>query len=182
MKTLEINPLVRIAPVQLKHAENMFRWMSDSDVAKNVGLRQKPSRQKTKAWIGNAARDNLICAHAIYLEKHHVGNVVIDKIDAYLRTARLSIYIGEKAARRQGVATTAIYLALKRAFATHKLHKICLTVHEQNTGAIAGYTKFGFVVEGILRDEFRMNNRRINAFFMSLLRNEFNQIQTHIRL
>jgi len=140
-------------------------------------LRQKPSLTKTEDWIRRAFRDAIVRPYAISLAGKHVGNLVLDRIDRYLATARLSIYIGEKDALGVGVATTAIYLVLKKTFSAEKLHKVWLTVHEHNTPAIVTYTRFGFIVEGILRDEFRLGNRRVNALLMSMLRDEFQQIR-----
>jgi len=76
-----------------------------------------------------------------------------------------------------GVATTAIYLTLKQVFLEEKLHKVWLTVHVRNTPAIIAYNKVGFVVEGVLRDDFWLENRRVNVLLMSLLGTEFQQIQ-----
>ena len=177
MRILNLNPAVRIADIRLKHAPAMFRWMCDPVVAGNIGLRQKPSLRKTQEWIQRASRDATVCPNAISLDGKHVGNLVLDRIDRYLATARLSIYIGEKDALGAGVATTAMYLVLKKMFAAEKLHKVWLTVHEHNTPAIVTYTRFGFIVEGILRDEFRLGNRRVNALLMSMLRSEFQQIR-----
>lgn len=177
MKLIRLNPAVRIDGVRLRHAPAMFRWMCDPVVARNIGLRQKPSLKKTEDWIRRAARDRAVRPYAILFGGEHVGNVVLDQIDRYLATARLSIYVGEKDALGKGVATTAIYLVLKKMFPAEKLHKVWLTAHARNTPAIATYTKLGFVIEGVLRDEFWLENRRVNALLMSLLQAEFQKIR-----
>lgn len=177
MKILKLNPAVRIGGLRLSHAPAMFRWMCDPVIAGNIGLRQKPSLKKTEDWIRRVSRDATVRPYAISLAGKHVGNVVLDRIDSYLATARLSIYVGEHDARGQGVATTAIYRLLNREFPAKQLHKVWLTVHERNARAIQTYSRLGFVTEGILRDEFRLGNRRVNARLMSLLRTEFQQIR-----
>jgi RimJ/RimL family protein N-acetyltransferase len=177
MKLLKLNPAVRIGGIRLSHAPAMLRWMRDPAVARNIGLRQRPSLEKTKDWIRRVSRDATVRPYAISLAGRHVGNVVLDRIDPYLATARLSVYVGEKDALSMGVATTAIYLVLKKAFRAEKLHKVWLTVHEHNMPAINLYTRIGFVVEGMLRDDFWLEKRRVNALLMSLLRTEFQQIR-----
>ncbi|HXR48468.1 MAG TPA: GNAT family protein [Candidatus Limnocylindrales bacterium] len=177
MKILKLNPAVRIGGIRLSHAPTLFRWMRDPVVAGNLGLRQKPSLKKTEDWIRRVSRDATVRPYAISLAGKHVGNVVLDRIDSYLATARLSIYVGEKDALGRGVATAAIYLVLKRAFLAEKLHKVWLTVHVRNTRAIQTYTRIGFVIEGVLRDDFWLGNRRVNALLMSLLRTEFQHIR-----
>jgi RimJ/RimL family protein N-acetyltransferase len=177
MKRLQLNPAVRIGGIRLSHAPAMFRWMGDPVVARNIGLRQKPSLKKTRDWIRRASHDPTIRPCAVLLAGKHVGNVVLDRIDSYLATARLSVYIGEQEALGKGVARTAIYLVLKRAFGAGNLHKVWLNVHERNAPALKLYTRIGFVVEGVLRDEFRLGNRRVDALLMSVLRTEFRQIR-----
>ncbi len=60
----------------------------------------EPSRRSNGHWPGSSARTDLaVQAFAIFAEEQHVGNVVFDRIDRYLGSARLSIYVGEAAAR-----------------------------------------------------------------------------------
>ena len=117
-------------------------------------------------------RDATIRPFAILVEGKHVGNVVLDRIDRHLGTARLSIYIGERSARGVGVGRTAVRLALRHAFGPLRLRKVWLTVHERNVPAIETYRSVGFVVEGILRNEFRLGRNWINALYMGILAGE----------
>jgi RimJ/RimL family protein N-acetyltransferase len=105
-----------------------------------------------------------------------VGNVVLDKTDTYLGTSRLSVYVGESQARGRGVGLTGIYLALLDGFERYDLHKVWLTVHIHNQSAVRTYRKLQFKVEGVLRDEFWLEGRRIDAYYMGLLRKEFQEL------
>jgi RimJ/RimL family protein N-acetyltransferase len=104
--------------------------------------------------------------------------VVLDRIDLYLETARLSIYLGDSSSRQCGVGFTAAYLALLEGFDRMNLHKIWLTVHGKNYPAINTYTRLGFKLEGILRDEFWLNNQRLHALCFGLLRREFYELNS----
>lgn len=168
-----LNHKVRIVPVEAKHAARMCRWMGDPEVASNIGLRREPSLERTVEWIQKAVQDPSIRAYAILADKEHVGNVVFDQIDTYLGSARLSIYVGETAFRGSGVGSTAARLAAELAFEQAGLNKIWLTVHVMNLRAINVYTKLGFVLEGILRDEFWFGGKRLPVLRMSLLQREF---------
>jgi len=174
-----LNPQVRIAPLELEHAAKMSEWMADPQVASNVGLRRKASEENTVQWIQKALQDSAIRAFAILLAHNHVGNVVLDQIDGYLNSARLSVYIGEADFRGQGIGSTAVYLAAKEGFEKEGLNKVWLTVHLMNHAAIAAYAKLGFVLEGILRDEFWLDGKRIAVLRMSLLRREFASLQCY---
>ena len=158
----------------------MYQWMLDPVVASSIGLRSVPSPERTMAWIRNSVNDPLIRAYAVLLEEQHVGNVILDKWDTYLKTCRLSVYIGESPARRHGVGRTAVYRALSEGFANDDLHKVWLTVHADNSSAIRTYATLGFKLEGVLRDEFLLERRRVDAHYMGILRPEFEAVSNTV--
>jgi RimJ/RimL family protein N-acetyltransferase len=160
---------VRLGPLALEHAPRMLEWMKDRDVAVNLGLSREPSLAYTEEWIARALGDESVRAFAILVDGAHVGNVVLDQIDRRVGTARLSIYVGERAARGGGVGRTAVALAADEAFGPLALHKLWLTVHARNTAAINAYLDVGFSVEGVLRDEFLLDGERVAALRMGLL-------------
>lgn len=170
-----LRPDVALRPVAPEHAGTMYAWMCDPEVSRNIGLRTEPSPERTRAWIARATGDAGIHAFAILVASRHVGNVVLDQLDAYLGSARLSLYIGEASARGAGIGRTAVVLALREAFARLGLHKVWLTVHCRNTAARRLYERLGFVVEGVLRGEFLLDGERIDAVRMSILRVEFQE-------
>ncbi len=170
---LRLRPDVRLALLEEKHASDMLRWMDDSEVRDNLGLRREPSLEATRAWIRNLKDDESIRASAVMRASQYVGNVVLDRIDSFLQTARLSVYIGEPAERGTGVGTTAIYLQLTAGFQQLDLHKVWLIVRCGNRRAKASYERLGFQTEGVLRDEFRRCGVRESVFYMGLLRDEF---------
>jgi RimJ/RimL family protein N-acetyltransferase len=169
---------VSITPLKLVHAALTFAWMCDPIVAGNIGLRSAPSIEKTESWIGRAHDDPATAAFAILLDGRHVGNVVLDRIDSHLSTARLSIYVGEAAARGSGVGRAGLFLALHHGFGALALNKIWLTVHVRNAAAISSYLSAGFAIEGVLRDEFRLDGELLSVFYMGLLAGEFKRLRS----
>jgi diamine N-acetyltransferase len=107
---------------------------------------------------------------AIILDGRHVGNVVLDRIDSVARTARLSIYVGEPAARGRGIGRAALEAAIAFAFDRLQLNKVWLVVHSENRAAIKAYRAAGFVREGLLRQEFALGDRLLDVLYMGLLR------------
>ena len=176
LRVVQLRQDVTVAPLSLAHAANMYRWMCDPEISRNIGLRTEPSLNKTIAWINGARENPLIEAFAAFLGAEHVGNVVLDRIDRHLDSARLSVYIGEATARGSGVGRTAIYRTLCEGFRRLNLHKVWLTVHNQNIPAIKTYIQLGFALEGILRDEFWCDGERVPVFYFGLVRQEFDQI------
>ena len=172
-RSLRLREEVWLAPLKLEHASDMLRWMNDPEVHGNIGLRGKPSLETTIEWIRRSSNDESVRASAVMLATRHVGNVVLDRIDSYLKSARLSVFIGEIAERGLGVGTTAVYLKLAEGFNQLALHKIWLVVRCGNRNAVASYTRLGFQTEGVLRDEFWYKGAREAVYYMGLLRDEF---------
>lgn len=173
LSTVRTRNEIEIVPLTLSHSEKMYHWMLDPAVSENIGLRSEPSPQGTTDWIKKSQQDATTQPFAILFRGQHVGNVVLDRIDNYLHCSRLSIYIGEPTARGSGVGLTAAYLAMTEGFERLSLDKIYLTVHSRNFPAINTYTRLGFALEGILRDEFLIGSERISALYMGILKKEF---------
>ncbi|MDX1963355.1 MAG: GNAT family protein [Pirellulales bacterium] len=168
-------PQICLRPLTVAAAPAMLQWMRDPDVADNVGLRSEPSLEKTVAWIERTTADPDMAVWAITAAGAHVGNVILDRIDRHLGTARLSIYIGEPEARGKGIGQQAVRLAADQAFTVLNLNKVWLTVHQHNARAIAAYRRAGFLAEGLLREEFVLRGEKCHAVVMGLLRREFNR-------
>lgn len=164
---------IALRGVEPADAARMLRWMLDPEIADHVGVRSVPTLERTLDWIAKAQALPTVRAWAIELGGEHVGNVVLDQVDSYAQSARLSIYVGEASARGRGVAAKALRLALERGFGEEHLHRIWLTVHERNTRAALLYARTGFRLEGILRGDFLLRGERINSILMSLLSTEF---------
>jgi RimJ/RimL family protein N-acetyltransferase len=167
---------VALRPLGSEHCRRMYAWMCDPVVSGNLGLRGEPSLEKTEEWVANASRDESIRPYAVLAGGQHVGNIVLDRIDRLVSTARLSVYVGEPAARGVGIGRTAIYLALLEAFGQLDLHKVWLTVHSRNQRAIRTYSGLGFAREGVLREEFCLDGQRVPLHYMGLLRDDFERI------
>lgn len=175
---LNLRSNISIVPLSNQHAEKTAGWVQNQTVRENIGLRSEPSLEKTVRWIEQAAKDTSISAFAIIIDEVHIGNTILDKHDVYLATARFSIYIGEQSTRRSGVGRTATYQICKYGFDKLSLHKIWLTVHSQNFSAINTYNQVGFELEGVLKEEFLLNDKRLSAFYMGLLKNDFEKLET----
>lgn len=164
---------VQLLPLGPEHASRMAQWVADPVVADGLGLRDRsPTLEKTLAWIERTGSDPAVRAFALLAAGTHVGTVTLDRIDDYLGTARLSVYVGV-GARGSGVGRAAVARAAGVAFSRLGLHKLWLTVHAENARAIAAYLAVGFSLEGILRDEFLLSGRRVPALYMGLLRSEY---------
>jgi len=173
MKHARARMALHLRPVVQGDARRMYAWLRDRQVSLNLGLRSRPTLAKTCAWIAKTVNDDSACALAIEVRGRHVGNIIFDRMDLYLSTARLSIYVGEAGSRLRGIGTQAVRLGLRHAFVKLRVRKVWLVVHCENAPAIRAYLKAGFTIEGVLREEFLLGRRRLPVFYMGILRREF---------
>lgn len=164
---------VQLVELEEKHLQNVFKWIQDPFISANLGVRNVPSLKYTYQWFENVKAGNGNRPFAINLDNNPVGALVLDRHDSYLKTTRLSIYIGESVARGKGVAQIAIHCALSIAFKEMGINKVWLIVHRENHHAFRLYRKMGFVVEGELKDEFIFQGKLINVFYMGILKKDF---------
>ena len=59
------------------------------------------------------------------------------------------------------------------AFDELKLHKLCCEVLAINTPVIKLHEKFGFKVEGILRDQYKRDDKYVDIYRLGLLADEW---------
>ncbi len=107
MRSAQINPA--ITPITLenlaaRHAEAIAQWMTDPDLRENMGIRSIPTLASTRQWLMDCSLNKDKLAFAILWGKWHVGNLIFDRFDPNLGTARLHIYLGKAEAKGKGLA------------------------------------------------------------------------------
>lgn len=105
-------------------------------------------------------------------DNERLGYVTIFTIDFIHRNAEFAIMIDPEH-QGKGFANTATDLAIDYAFSSLNLHKLYLYVDEENEKAIHIYKKKGFLVEGILKEEFFVNGTYRNAVSMAIFRSNY---------
>jgi RimJ/RimL family protein N-acetyltransferase len=176
MAVIRLRRDVKVGPLLSQYADNMFQWMCDLAISENLGLRNQPSMERTIEWLRHAQQAIDMRCFAILFDGRHVGNVIIDRIDNYLGTGRVSSYVGVSDLRSGGIGTTGNYLALQRSFNDMKLNKIWATTHTRNFQSIRMHIKLGFMLEGVLRDEFLLKGEREPVMYMGLLGSDFERL------
>ncbi|TXY03127.1 GNAT family N-acetyltransferase [Vibrio cholerae] len=101
-----------------------------------------------------------------------VGVVYLLNIDWVARNCEFAIMIGDVNHQGRGIGEYATRLAVQHAFNDLNLHRIYLTLLEENTRAFKLYSKVGFKKEGLLRDAVFKNGQYLNLIQMSLITGE----------
>jgi RimJ/RimL family protein N-acetyltransferase len=170
---------VYLRALELSDIENLVKWRNNLEITSSLGGNTVyVSKLRENEWIKNAIlndAEDIRLAICLKENDEYIGNVNLTSINWINRSAEYSIMIGEKDHWGKGLGKEATLLILKYAFEELNLNRIYLTVRNDNERARNLYKKIGFTQEGILRESIYKNNKYIDMFMMSILRDEFNE-------
>ena len=106
-------------------------------------------------------------------DDRYVGQVGLHQIHDRSKVGRLSCIIGSRDEWGKGFGTAAIAQLLDIGFSTLELHKVWLMVFDTNERAQRTYSRLGFAVEGLLREEYFHQDGWHNMVRMSMLDREW---------
>ncbi|HLO04819.1 MAG TPA: GNAT family protein [Symbiobacteriaceae bacterium] len=164
--------LRRVDPVH--DLEDRFRWMSDPEVTRYLGMRPALlSRESIRSYLEQCANsaDSSVEFAIETKEGKHIGGCTLRGFNHVSRSAEFAIVIGEE--RGKGYGTEVTKLMIDIAFGYFNLNRFWLTAYEPNVAAIRCYEKAGFVKEGILREHVYMHGQYLNGVMMAVLRSDW---------
>jgi RimJ/RimL family protein N-acetyltransferase len=169
---------VYLRALELSDVEKLVKWRNDLEVTSSLGGNTFfISKFRETEWVKNAILNddrNIKLAICLKENDEYIGNVNLSAINWINRSAEYSIMIGDKNQWSKGLGKEATLLILKYAFQELNLHRIYLTVRNDNERALSLYRKTGFTKEGVLRKSIYKNNKFIDMVVLSILRDEFN--------
>ena len=150
-------------------------WRNNQNVISYLGDPFRFINQDVdEKWFDNYMLNRNNCVRcAIENDQKIVGLVSLTNIDNLNRSAEFHIMIGDVNYHNKGIGTFAVNEILKHAFYNLNLHRVMLTVLENNKRAQHVYEKLGFVKEGCLIQVYFKNGKYENAFLYSILSDEY---------
>jgi RimJ/RimL family protein N-acetyltransferase len=164
-------------------AEAFMRWNQNSVYMRLLDSDPAHlwSAKKIKEWLekdlDSALPNNLLFAIRTLAEDKLIGFIAFDGINWTNRDGYVAIGIGEQDFWSKGYGSDAMQLMLRYGFTELNLHRISLTVFEQNPRGIRSYEKCGFNHEGRIREFLLRDGKRSDMLHMGILRREWDSLE-----
>lgn len=101
------------------------------------------------------------------------GIVAFNGIDAVNQNSSWAFYSSPQAPK--GTGSRMEFLALEHAFKQIRLHKLCCEVLAFNMPVVRLHEKFGFKIEGILREQHRTEDAFVDIYRLGILASEWTE-------
>jgi diamine N-acetyltransferase len=172
--------LVVLRPLRSDDRARSVRWRNDPDIRDNIlGYRFPVTEAMEADWVDAVLKDQsrtrVVLAIEDNIDHALVGFVYLNNIDWFARNAEFGILIGERSRHGKGLAREALSLVADYAFETLNLHKLYLRVVAFNKRALRLYRDFGFVDEGVQRQQAYLRGRYYDVVLMGLIRGRNHQ-------
>ena len=169
--------MYRLRELDRKDLPTINKWRNDIELIDLLGA---PFRfinlNVDEKWFENYMlnRHNTVrCSIVEDSNDDILGLITLTSIDYLNQCAELHIMIGDEDNQGKGIGTFAVTAMIKHAFYNMNLHRIELTVLENNTRARHLYEKIGFVCEGKKRNSKYKNGSYVNMMIYSILKEEY---------
>lgn len=169
--------LVYLRPSERADVPTFVRWLTDTDVLRNLAGRAPMSLAAEEQWFermlqaqGTTDYHFVICLLA---DGRPIGTIGLHQLDLVNGTAEFGIAIGEKGEWGKGYGTDATRAICDFGFAELRLERIGLFVYAGNDRGRRAYEKAGFRLEGTLRRAHFARGEYHDVHVMALLRDEW---------
>lgn len=156
--------------------EDVRRWRN-SDLINGVSYnRTHITSDMQQKWYKKIENDISQRHWIITYNNENIGYAAIRNIDEKNRKCEFSsLYIGETKYLLSGTGAIAEYLIIDEIFNSFKVDKIFCEVLELNSKVIQLHKRFGFEVEGVLKNHYIIENKGESVHILSLFRDKWNQ-------
>lgn len=176
-----------IRPFDNQDIESMIRILNEpelkkltgsvtNDLAANTEMDDR-ERQRVIEWYKtrNNQTDRIDCAIVLKETNQVIGELVFNEFDELTEQVNFRVLISQKYSNK-GYGSETIKLFIQYGMENLHLHKISLEVFSFNPRAEHVYSKLGFKLEGIKREDFKYNDEYIDTRLYGLLRDDYEEI------
>jgi RimJ/RimL family protein N-acetyltransferase len=184
MKDLFRGKLVRFTLEEPEvSARVQVRWQQDTEMHRlaDSGPAFLISEKKIKEWIEKQGEkgfppDRYFFSVRTLAEEKYIGSLGL-WVDLSHSEAWVGLHIGEREHWSKGYGTDMMKLCQKYVFCELSLERLSLGLFEYNPRALRSYEKCGFQLEGRTRKDTLREGKHVDSLWMSILREEWLQLQ-----
>ena len=162
---------VSLCPLERRHLESTRAWANDPELMRLMDRTRPVSDLEHEQWFEHLRKqdDRAFFAIETIVAARHVGNIWLWNIERRHRKAELRIVIGDAAHQDRGIGTESISLLCQYAFSSLNLHKVYAYVLAINPRALRAFEKAGFILEGTLREDRRVDEGFTDVYLLGKL-------------
>ncbi len=154
-----------------KELDLMRAWRNEPAVRANMYTQHEISAEEHLTWWAKT-KDRTDQKYFMYeMTGSPIGIASFNGIDAQCENSAWAFYASPTAPK--GTGSRMEFLMLDYAFNTLNLHKLYCEVLAFNTAVIKLHEKFGFVIEGVFREQHKVNEVFVDAYRLGILAAEW---------
>ena len=158
----------------------ILNWRNSEVIRNNMFNNQIIEINNHINWLNNLKKNEHNKYYLVFFDEIPKGVVYYNNLDFINKKGEWGFYLGEKF-KGGGIITE--YLAIENFFRNLKMNRLQCYVFDFNEPIIKLHKdKFFFKEEGILRNYIMRNDKFMNVIVLSLLKNEWLDIQNQVRL
>ncbi len=166
-----VSSLGVLRPIQTEDLKLMLSWRNAPSVRANMYTQHEITLSEHLEWWSRT-HDRLDQRYFMYeFNAEPNGIVAFTGIDGLSKNSSWAFYASPEAVK--GTGSRMEYLALEYAFQELQLNKLCCEVLASNGTVIKLHQKFGFKVEGVLREQHLIEETFVDVYRLGLLLREW---------
>lgn len=155
--------------------ELMLSWRNAPGVRKNMYTQHEISLSEHLSWW-NSIKTRVDQKYFMYeAEGKPCGIVAFNKIDLHNENTSWAFYASSDAAK--GTGSRMEFLAIEYVFFELNLNKLNCEVLAFNSPVIKLHQKFGFKVEGIIRQQYKIEREYSDVYQLGILAEEWKELR-----
>lgn len=160
----------QIRKVTAEDLPMVLAWRNHAEVRRYMFTQHEISLDEHCNWFAKASQDHTRSLLIVEDSRQAIGYVQFSKVEDG-GVADWGFYARPDAPKGSGRKLGAV--ALNHAFGPLKLHKVCGQAIASNEASIAFHQCLGFALEGVLRDQQRINGAYYSLHCFGLLATEW---------
>lgn len=177
--TSEMPLMGRLRTINSSELELMLSWRNAPSVRQNMYTRHEISLSEHLAWWGRI-RDRSDQRYFMYeFQGSPLGVVAFTHMDSGSQNSSWAFYASPEAPK--GTGSKMEFLTLEYAFGYIGLHKLYCEVLAFNSPVIKLHQKFGFKVEGVLREQHLVDKSFVDVYRLGILASEWDSQRETMR-